>query len=235
MAAPGNYEDVARVLDYPLLHPQLTDEQVVEGLQSARHYGIASAVVRSCDIDLAVRTLQGSAVRPAAVCSYPHGTQNTAIKLYEARDLLRRGAKEIEMVLGVPKLVSREFQYVQTELLQMSDLCHKEGAVLKVIIESPWLTDELKIIACRCCERAEVDFVVTGTGTVANESWLNDVRLVRKYLPEEAAVKAACGTGGLDDVLMALDAGATRIGTESMAEILEEWKRRIAPPAASSA
>ena len=149
-------EGLAQLIDHPLVKPELTDEQVIEGLELAKRYHIASASVRPCDIDLAVRTLQGSGVKPGAVCGFPHGSQNTATKLYEARDLLRRGAREIDMVVAISKLLSREFQHVQMELLQMSELCHKEGALLKVILENAYLTDELKIIACRCCERAEV-------------------------------------------------------------------------------
>src|SRR3954471_20117768 len=229
MPAPATYEDLARLIDHPLVGPELIDTQVVEGLGLARRYGIACVSVRPCDIDLAVRTLQGSAVRPGAVCGFPHGTQNTATKLYEARDLLRRGAKEIDMVIGIPKLLSREFQYVQTELLQMSELCHKEGALLKVIFENAYLTDELKIIACCCCERAEVDFVKTSTGYAPTGYTIEDVRLMRKHVPEEIGVKAAGGIRTVDQVLEAIEAGASRIGTSATAAILEEWKARLAP------
>src|SRR5215470_19894731 len=197
-AALTTYEAFAALIDHPLVKPELTDEQVVEGLQMAKRYGIACVSVRPCDIDLAVRTLQGGSVKPGAVCAFPHGTQNTATKLYEARDLLRRGAKEIDMVIGTPKLLSREFQYVQSELLQMAELCHKEGALLKVILETGYLTDELKIIACRCCERAEVDFVETTTGFGPAGSLLDDLKLLRKYLPEEIGVKAAGGLRTMD-------------------------------------
>src|SRR5215467_5980784 len=153
------YESLARLIDHSLVKPELTDEQVVEGLEMAKRYGIATVSVRPCDIDLAVRTLQGSSVRPAAVCGFPHGSQNTATKLFEARDLLRRGAKEIAAVIGISRLRSREFQHVQSELLQLSESCHRESARLTVILETPYLSDELKIVACSCCERAEVDFV----------------------------------------------------------------------------
>jgi len=158
------WQSLAQLVDHTLVKPELTDEQVIEGLELAKRCGVACAVVRPCDIDLAARTLPGSTVKAAAVCGFPHGSQNTATKLYEARDLLRRGAREIDMAIAISKLLSREFQYVQMELLQMSELCHKEGALLKVILENAYLTDESKIIACRCCERAEVDFVQTSTG-----------------------------------------------------------------------
>src|SRR6266702_6763424 len=106
MAPLETYESLARLIDHPLVKPELTDEQVIEGLELAKRYGIACVSVRPCDIDLAARTLQGSSVRPGAVCGFPHGSENTATKLYEARDLLRRGAREIDMVIAISKLLS---------------------------------------------------------------------------------------------------------------------------------
>jgi deoxyribose-phosphate aldolase len=229
MPLPATYEDLARQIDHALVHPSLTGDQVMEGLNLARRYGIASAIVRSCDIDLAVRTLQGSSVRPGAVCAFPHGTQNTATKLYEVRDLLRRGAKAIDVVIGIPKLLSREFQHVQTELLQLAESCHKEGALLTVILEAGYLTEELKIIACRCAERAEADFVATGTGFAATYT-LEDIRLMRKYVPEEMGVRA-WGVTTLDDALAAIEAGAGRLVTTATVAILDDCKLRLAVPA----
>ncbi|MBZ5619845.1 MAG: deoxyribose-phosphate aldolase [Acidobacteriia bacterium] len=221
------YEDLAKMIDHSLVKPELTNAQVVEGLEMAKRYGIACASVRPCDIDLAVRTLGGSPVRPGSVSGFPHGSQNTATKLFETRDLLRRGAKEIDMVIAISKLLSREFQHVQTELSQMSEACHKEGAILKVILETAYLTDELKIIACRCAERAEVDFVKTSTGFAPSGYTLDDLKLLRKYLPEEIGIKAAGGLRTVDGVLEVYAAGCSRIGTTSTASILDEWKTRI--------
>ena len=109
-----SYEDLARIIDHSLVKPELTTGQVAEGLEMAKRYSIASVSVRPCDIDLAVRTLGNSPVKPASVSGFPHGSQNTATKLFETRDLLRRGAKEIDMVIAISKLLSREFQHVQT-------------------------------------------------------------------------------------------------------------------------
>ena len=225
-------ESLAQLIDHSLVAPELNDEQVIEGLELARRYSIAGATVRPCDIDLAIRTLQGGTVRAGAVCGFPHGSENTATKLYEARDLLRRGAREIDMVIATSKLLSREFQHVQMELLQMSELCHKEGALLKVILENAWLTDELKIIACRCAERAEVDFVQTATGFAPTGCTLADIALMRRHLPEEIGLKAAGGIETLDQALEVYQAGCTRIGTSCTAAILDEWMARLTPPPA---
>ena len=236
MPAPlTTYESFARLIDHSLVRPELTNEQVVEGLELAKRAGVASVSVRPCDVDLAVRTLQGSSVKPGSVSGFPHGSQNTATKLYETRDLLRRGAREIDMVIAISKLLSREFQYVQMELLQMSELCHKEGAILKVILENAYLTDELKIIGCRCCERAEVDFVKTSTGFAPSGYTVADVKLMRKHLPEEIGIKAAGGLRTVDLVLEAYELGCTRIGATATAALLENWKARLAAAAAPTA
>ena len=237
MPAPlTTYESLAHLIDHSMVKPELTDDQVVEGLEMAKRYGIACVSVRPCDIDLAVRTLQGSPVKVGSVSGFPHGSASTGTKLYETRDLLRRGAREIDMVIAISKMLSREFQHVQMELLQMSELCHKEGALLKVILENAYLTDELKIIACRCCERAEVDFVKTSTGFAPGGYTIEDIKLMRKYLPEEIGVKAAGGLRTVDQVLEVYELGCTRIGTTSTAALLEDWKIRLAaatPPPTS--
>jgi deoxyribose-phosphate aldolase len=229
------YESFARLFDHSLVKPELSDEQVVAGLEMAKRYGVACVSVRPCDVDLAVRTLQGSSVKPGSVSGFPHGSQNTATKLYETRDLLRRGAREIDMVIAISKLISREFQHVQMELLQMSELCHKEGALLKVILENAYLTEELKIIACRCCERAEVDFVKTSTGFAPTGYTVEDIKLMRKHLPEEIGIKAASGIRTVDQVLEVYELGCTRIGATSTAALLDEWKQRLAAQAAPTA
>ena len=222
------YDDLAGIIDYALVRPDITSAQVLEGVELAKRYRIACASVRPCDLDLAVRALEGASVRPGSVVGFPHGAQNTAVKLYEARDLLRRGAREIDMAIAVPKLVSREFQYVQSELDQMADACRKEGAVLKVILENAYLTEELKVVACRCCARAGVDFVKTSTGFAPSGYTVEDVKLMRKHLPAEIGVKAAGGLRTLEQALEVLAAGANRLGTTTMPSILDEWQARLA-------
>jgi len=228
--APATCDEIARLIDVPLLRPELTADQVSTGLDSAKRAGVSCVVLRPCDVDFAARSLAGSAVRMASACGFPHGSANTAAKLYEARDLLRRGAKEIHMVAPISKLLSREFQHVQTEFLQMSELCRKESAVLCVILETGYLSDELKIIACRTAERAEVHFVKNATGFGPEGYVLDDVRLMRHHLPEDIGVAAAGAVATLDRLLELHAAGCDRIETDAAAAILDEWKARHAAP-----
>ena len=224
---PATYEDLARSMGLALLRPDLTGERVAAGLDLARRRGLARASVRPSDIDLAVRLLEGTSVIPASVVGFPHGTQTTAAKLYEARDLLRRGARELDAVAAIPNLLSREFQYVEIELAQLSDLCHKEGARLTVILENAYLTDELKIMACRAAEHAGVDLVSISTGFAPSGYTLAGVELMRRHLPEAIGVEAAGGLRTLDQALEALQAGCARVATGNAGAILEEWKARL--------
>jgi deoxyribose-phosphate aldolase len=218
---------MAALIDHSLVRPELTSAEVAEGCELALRHAVASVSVRPCDVDLAVRMLSGSGVRVGSVSGFPHGDTTTPAKIYETRDVLRRGAREIDMVINYGKLRSREFQYVESELLQIADLCHQNGAILKVIFENAWLTDELKIVACRICERTGVDFAKTSTGFAPSGCTLHDVRLMRANLPGHIGVKAAGGVRSVDKVLEVYEAGSMRIGATQTAAILEEWKRRL--------
>ena len=222
------YEDVARMVDHSLLRPQLTRGEVEAGLDLAKRYAVAAATMRPCDLDLAVRALAGTTVLPGSVVGFPHGSQTTATKLFEAQELLEHGAREIDMVIAISRLLSRDLEYVQAELDRMAELCHRHSAILKVIFENAYLTDDLKILACQCCARANVDFVKTSTGFAPSGYTVADLKLMREHTPPHIAVKAASGLKTLDQVLEVRALGVTRVGLTSTAAVLDEWKARLA-------
>jgi deoxyribose-phosphate aldolase len=219
------------MIDHSLVRPELTEDQVREGCDVAASYNVMSVSVRPSDVEIAVRALRGTEVRVGSIAGFPHGSQNTATKLYEIRDLIRRGAKEIDAVINIGKLVSRQFSYVETELVQMSSACHSEGAVIKVILENAYLTDELKLIACRIAKRAEVDFVKTSTGFAPSGCTVDDVRLMFNKCAPRVRVKAAGGIRTLEAALEIHAAGADRIGATQTASMLETWKAHLASQA----
>lgn len=218
------YEGLAKMIDHSLLRPELTDEQVEQGCALAARYHVATVCVRPSDLEQAVRYLQGSDVLPTTVAGFPHGDSTTAVKLYEVRDVLRRGAREVDIVLNIGKLISRQFQYVELELLQAAKACHESGAILKVIFENAYLTEELKVIACRICNRVEADFVKTSTGFASSGSTLEDLKLMRQYAQSRVRVKAAGGVRTLEAALQVHAAGADRFGATQTAAILDDWK-----------
>ena len=222
------------MIDHSLLRPELTEEQVNEGCRIAREYQVASVTVRPCDVDFAVRQMQGSGVPVGGVAGFPHGSNTTATKLYETRDMLRRGAREVDMVINISKLLSRQFQHVETELQQMADACREQDAILKVIFENAYLTDELKIIACRICSRVGVDFVKTSSGFAPTGATLEDLRLMRAHTNPNIRIKAAGGVRTLDKAFEVYQAGCSRFGATATVVILEDWKARLKQMAAAA-
>jgi deoxyribose-phosphate aldolase len=229
------YEGLAKMIDHSLVRPELTDEQVIAGCDIARHYQVASVSVRPCDVDVAVRMLKGSGVTVGSLAGFPHGSSTTAVKLYEIRDGLRRGAREIDMVLNISKLLSRQFQYVETELVQCAEECHKQDALLKVIFENAFLTDELKIVACRISARAEVDFVKTSTAFAPTGYTIEDLKLMRAHTPSQIGVKAAGGVRTLEKAVEVYEVGCTRFGATATAAILDAWRARLDQASKSAA
>ena len=222
------YEALAGMIDHAMLSPHLTEDDVRDGCETAARCRVATVTVRPADVDIAIRVLRGGSVAVASVAGFPHGSSNTATKLYEVRDLLRRGCREIDIVLNVGKLRSRQFSYLETELLQAAKACHEEGAKLKVIIETAFLDLELKLVACKLVKRTESDFAVTSSGFAPAGAKVDDVKLMADKLRFRASVKAAQGIDTLDAALALYEAGADRLGTPRTALILDAWRERLA-------
>lgn len=228
------YEGLAKMIDHSLLRPELTEEQVIEGCRLAKAYDVASVCGRPSDADLIVRELEGTAVAASSVAGFPHGSSTTAVKLYETRDLLRRGIKEVDVVLNIGKLLSRQFQYVEMELQQIAQACHESGALVKVIFENAYLTEDLKVIACKIAKRAEADYVKTSTGFGPGGYTRQDLLLMKRIVGDRAKVKAAGGVRTLEAALEVYACGSDRFGATQTGPILDAWKARLAAEAATA-
>lgn len=228
------YEDLARMVDHSLVRPELSEEQISEGCAIARQYQVAAVIVRPIDMDFAVRMMEGSGVAVGGVAGFPHGSSTTATKLYETRDMLRRGAKEIDAVINIAKLRSRQFQHVETELQQIADACRENGAILKVIFENAYLADDLKIIACRICGRVRADFIRTSTGFAPTGYTLEDLRLIRGHTNPSVQLKASGGIRTLENALEVYAAGCARFDATATVAILDAWKLRLKEMAAAA-
>lgn len=220
-------------MEHPVLRPEFSEEEVQTGCEIAKQYRIATVTVRPSDADLAVEWMKGSGVAVASVVGYPHGCSTTSVKLYETRDLLRRGITEIDTVINLGKLISRQFQYVEMELQQMAAACHEGGAILKVAFENGYLTEDLKTIACKIVKRAGADYARTSTPFGPLPYSLTDIALMKRLLGDRAKIKASGGVRTIGDVLELRDAGCARIGTIATVAILEDWKAQLKSAAVS--
>jgi deoxyribose-phosphate aldolase len=223
------YEDIAGAIDHTFLKPDATDDQLFEAVDLARDWRVGVLLVRPTDVEVAVRQLEGSEVRVVSVVSYPYGGSTTASKLYETRDLLRRGCKEIEAVIHIGRLASKQFQYIENELLQMAEACHESGGKLRVMLEASLLTEEQKLVACKIAKRSSVDWITATTGTAMLGQTMDDVRLLVRKCQPYVQVKVAQGVQNLDQLFEFRAMGVTRFGTTRTASILKELETRLTP------
>ena len=187
----------------------------------ARKYGFASVCVNGYWVPLVASELNGSSVKVCSVAGFPLGAMSSEAKLAETEIALRAGAHEIDMVINVGALKSGERDSVQREIASITAACHDRGAILKVILETALLSDELKRIACRLSRDAGADFVKTSTGFSTAGAKEADVVLMREVVGSEIGVKASGGIRTLDDLKKMVAAGASRIGASASVTIIQ--------------
>lgn len=218
--------DIAKMIDHSLLRPELTRDQIIEGCRLAKEYGVASVCVRPCDVSLAKQELVGSDVLTTTVIGFPHGSNKTCVKVFEAEEAMKDGAVELDMVLNIGKLLSGDLEYVEYDIKTVVDAAHAKGAIVKVILENFYLSDELKIKACKICEQAGADFVKTSTGFAGGGATIEDLKLMRQSCSLKIRVKAAGGVRTLDGALAVRRVGTVRFGATATKAILDEAMNR---------
>jgi deoxyribose-phosphate aldolase len=228
---------IAKMIDHSLLHPTLTDEELRKGCELAKRLEVASVCIKPYAVPLAKSLLAGSDVAVGTVVGFPHGNSHTAIKAQEAERACADGAIELDMVVNVGKVLSRDWDYVEREIQTIVKVAHQHGAILKVIFENDFLVqDEFKIKLCEICSRAAADFVKTSTGfgfvkrsdgSYSYEGATEqDCSLMRSACPQTVQIKAAGGIRSLDELLRFRSLGVTRIGATATETILREARSR---------
>jgi deoxyribose-phosphate aldolase len=229
--------DVAKAIDHSLLRPELDDAFIEDGCRLAAEYDVASVCVRPADVTRAVTLLRDTDVAVGTVIGFPHGGQPTATKVFEARGALADGATELDMVIQIGALKSGRDADVEADIRAVVDVAHAAGAIVKVIFENAYLTDDEKVRACRLAEAAGADFVKTSTGFAPGGATHDDLRLMRANTSPSVGVKAAGGVRTLDALIDVMNLGVTRIGATATSTIIDDFRARKAgrTPAATAA
>jgi deoxyribose-phosphate aldolase len=220
--------EIAKAIDHSLLRPELDDAFVEEGCRLAAEYDVASVCVRPADVRRAAAILEGTDVKVGTTIGFPHGNHRTETKVDEARRALADGATELDMVIQIGALKSGRDADVQADIAAVVDVAHAAGAIVKVIFENAYLTDDEKIRACRLSEAAGADFVKTSTGFAPGGATHDDLRLMRANTSPHIGVKAAGGVRTLDALLEVMALGTTRIGATATKTIIDDFRARKA-------
>lgn len=215
--------ELAKYIDHTALKATTTPAEIDRLCAEARQYGFAAVCINPCYVRRAVEALAGSPVTVATVIGFPLGATTSQVKAVETREAVLAGAREIDMVINIGLAKAGQFDAVEADIRAVVEAAQAADsrAVVKVIIETCYLTEEEKVEACRRAVAAGAHYVKTSTGMGSGGATVEDVRLMRATVGPAVGVKAAGGIRTAADALKMIEAGASRIGTSSGAQILE--------------
>ena len=229
-------KDLAKMIDHSLLHPAMTDAEILAGCDVARKYDVATACVKPYAVNLAKEALAGSSVEVCSVIGFPHGNSTTQIKVAETERAIRDGATEIDMVINIGKALGGDWDFVRADVEAVNQACIRSGAILKVIFETDYLQDEHIIKLCQICSELKVAFVKTSSGYGFVKQPNGDynyqgatervLKLMRQYSAPEVQLKAAGGVRNLDQLLKVRELGCARCGATATEAMLTEARKR---------
>ena len=210
--------DLAPYIDHTLLKPDATREDLLKLCDEARRYGFATVCVNPVNVALCARLLQGCGTRPIAVVGFPLGATTTGAKAFEAREAIRAGAAEIDMVINIGQLKAKNYAYVECDIREVVQAARPRP--VKVILETGALTRDEKVIGCALAKAAGAAFVKTSTGFGPGGATVEDVALMRAIVGEDVGVKASGGVRTSEDARRMVEAGANRLGASASVAIV---------------
>ena len=230
--------EISKMIDHSLLHPTMTDKELIDGCKIALDYDVAAVCIKPYFVKECADLLKGSNVKVCSVIGFPHGNGTIQAKVFETKLACKDGATEIDMVVNAGKVLGEDWRYVKKEINAINKECIKNGAILKVIFENDFLPkDKYKIKLCKICSIVGVAFIKTSTGygyvKQANGDYNykgateHDLILMRKYADPNVEIKAAGGVRTLDGLLRVKELGCSRLGASATIAILEEAKQRL--------
>ena len=218
---------LAKTIDHSLLNPALTDQALIDGIELAIKYQVASVCIKPYFVSTAANRLKGSGVAVGTVIGFPHGGHMTSIKFLESQQAIHDGATELDMVVNIGKVLSGDWDYVEEDLRSLLTVCQARGAVSKIIFENCYLEDPHKIKLCELSEKLGAKFVKTSTGYGTAGATNEDLKLMLAHVSPKVKVKAAGGIRTLDRLLEVLELGVARVGATATQDILEEAAKRF--------
>lgn len=233
-------KEIASYIDHTILAPDASVNEVMQVCFEAKKYGFASVCINPANVPVAATELQGTDVKVCTVIGFPLGANTTEIKALEAKDAIRNGASEIDMVINIGAAKEGRLSYVSSDILGVVQACREEekavnrNIIVKVILETCLLDDETIKNCCLCAKKAGADFVKTSTGfatlksgdgrLLPNGASEHHVKLMRDTVGPDMGVKASGGIRSAKMVQAMIEAGANRIGTSSGVPIVENWE-----------
>mgnify|MGYP005763668231 CR=1 FL=1 len=213
-----NTEMILSKVDHTLLKQTAVWEDIRKLCDEAMTYHTASVCIPPCFVRRA-KEYVGDRMKICTVIGFPNGYSTTAVKVFETEDALKAGADEIDMVININALKEKRYDLVEEEIRAVKQAC--KGHILKVIIETCFLTEDEKKRMCRIVTEAGADFIKTSTGFAGGGATFGDVALMAEYVGPDVRIKAAGGISTMADAERFLELGASRLGTSRIVQMVK--------------
>lgn len=216
--------NLASMIDHTVLKPNTTEEQIHKLCAEAKEFGFASVCINPCYVPIAVNLLKDSSVKVCTVIGFPLGANTTATKIFEAKDAILMGADELDYVVNVSDVLNNRFDLVKKEMEEFVQLSSagSKPVIIKIILETCYLTNEQIVKCCQLSEETGLDFVKTSTGFGTGGATATHVQLMRQTVGPKVGVKASGGIRNYQDAITMVEAGANRIGASSGIAIVSQ-------------
>lgn len=215
---------LSKYIDHTKLGPTVVQEDIEKLCAEAIEHDFMSVCVDPVYVPLASKLLKDSSVLVCTVIGFPSGMHQSAVKAFEAKTAIQEGADEIDMVINIGALKAGNIDLVYEDIKAVKQACGK--TLLKVIIETCFLTNEEKVVACELAKKANADFVKTSTGFATGGATVEDIKLMRATVKDSLGVKASGGVRSYEDAMNMINAGATRIGASSGIKIVNKKENK---------
>ncbi|NKZ33794.1 deoxyribose-phosphate aldolase [Rothia terrae] len=213
-------QQLAGMIDHTILTPNASEADVLRLCAEAREHGFASVCVNPVWAPVVAKALEGSKSLPCVVVGFPFGASASDVKAFEAKTAVEAGAREVDMVINIADAIAENRDALVADIRAVAEATHAGGAGLKVIIETSYLSDAQKVLACEAAVEAGADFVKTSTGYSSAGATVEDIALMRKTVGPNVGVKASGGIRDRATALAMIEAGASRIGASKGIEII---------------
>mgnify|MGYP000866505989 FL=1 len=219
--------ELAKMIDHTLLKAFISNEDLKKHCEDAIKYGFKTVAINNAQVSFCKKILEGTDILCDAAVGFPLGQSTIETKVFETKDVIEKGAKEVDYVINIVELKNRNFSYIEDEMERIVDVCNREGIVSKVIFETCYLTDDEKRKLCEIALKVRPTFIKTSTGFGTGGATINDVKLMKECVGDNIKIKASGGIRNIDDALSMIAAGASRLGTSQGVKIIEEYKERL--------
>lgn len=220
-------DELAKMIDHTLLKPFICDEDLKKHCEDAMKYGFKTVAINNAQVPFCKSLLEGTDILCDAAVGFPLGQSTIETKVFETKDVIEKGAKEVDYVINIVEVKNQNYSYIEDEMKRIVDVCSKEGIVSKVIFETCYLTDEEKRKLCEIALKVKPTFIKTSTGFGTGGATIKDIELMKECVGDNIKIKASGGIRTIDDAFSMLKAGACRLGTSQGVAIMEEYKERL--------